>query len=203
MAPLTNFVRLLLLAAFVLAAGNAAAQDELRKTFFKDVDVSRAAAEAVDARMLAPKSYEDGMKDYDSAEIGLQRGRNIEHVRSKAADAQVNFDAATKSAKLAKTVLSQVMKSRQDAANAKAPDLSTDIWDKAQREFGSAIRYLERGDLKNAKKKDITATSLYRDAELVAIKAQYLTETRTLLEQADRARVGRYAPILSDFWALK
>lgn len=195
MAPLTNFVRLLLLAAFVLAAGNAAAQDELRKTFFKDVDVSRAAAEAVDARLLAPKSYEDGMKDYDSAEIGLQRGRNIENVRSKAADAQVHFDAATKSAKLAKTVLSQVMKSRQDAANAKAPDLSTDIWDKAQREFGFAIRYLERGDLKNAKKKDITATSLYRDAELVAIKAQYLTETRTLLEQADRARVGRYAPI--------
>jgi len=195
MAPLTNFVRLLLLAAFVLAAGNAAAQDELRKTFFKDVDASRAAAEAVDARLLAPKSYEDGMKDYDSAEIGLQRGRNIEHVRSKAADAEVHFDAATKSAKLAKTVLSQVMKSRQDAANAKAPELSTDIWDKAQREFGFAIRYLERGDLKNAKKKDITATSLYRDAELVAIKAQYLTETRTLLEQADRARVGRYAPV--------
>jgi len=182
MAPLTSFVRLLLLAAFMLAAGNSSAQDELRKTFFKDVDVSRAAAEAANAKLLAPKSYQDGMKDYDSADIGLQRGRNIEYVRNKAADA-------------AKTVLSQVMKSRQDAANAKAPELSTDIWDKAQREFGFAIRYLERGDLKNAKKKDISATSLYRDAELVAIKAQYLTETRSLLEQADRARVGRYAPI--------
>ena len=87
------------------------------------------------------------------------------------------------------------MKSRQDAANAKAPDLSSDIWDKAQREFGSAIRYLERGDLKNAKRKDIEATSLYRDAELVAIKAQYLNETRRLLADADRARVGRYAPL--------
>ena len=35
----------------------------------------------------------------------------------------------------------------------------------------------------------------YRDAELIAIKAQYLTETRNLIEQADRARVERYAPI--------
>jgi outer membrane protein OmpA-like peptidoglycan-associated protein len=36
---------------------------------------------------------------------------------------------------------------------------------------------------------------LYRDAELVAIKAQYLNETRRLLADADRARVERYAPI--------
>jgi outer membrane protein OmpA-like peptidoglycan-associated protein len=87
------------------------------------------------------------------------------------------------------------MKSRQDAANAKSPQMAPEIWDKAQREFGSAIRYLERGDLKNAKRKDIEATSLYRDAELIAIKAQYLTETRRLLADADRARVGRYAPL--------
>jgi len=195
MAPLTSFVRMLLLAAFMLVAGTATAQDELRKTFFKDVDKSRATAESLDASLLAPKSYEDGMKDYNSADQGLQGGRNIEYVRSKAGDARDHFDTAAEAAGLAKTVLSQVMKSRQDAANAKAPELSSNIWDKAQREFASAIRYLERGDLKNSKKKDIAATSLYRDAELVAIKALYLTETRTLLEQADRARVGRYAPL--------
>ncbi len=42
------------------------------------------------------------------------------------------------------------------------------------------------------------ATTLYREAELVAIKAQYLSETRRLLADADRARVGRYAPITLD-----
>jgi outer membrane protein OmpA-like peptidoglycan-associated protein len=54
---------------------------------------------------------------------------------------------------------------------------------------------MELGDLKNAKRRDIEATTLYREAELVAIKAQYLSETRRLLADADRARVGRYAPI--------
>jgi OOP family OmpA-OmpF porin len=195
MASLTSFVRLVLLAVFFLAAANAAAQDELRKTFFKEVDVALAAADAANAELLAPNAYEDGKKDYASAEIGLERGRNIEFVRDKVSDAEAHFSAAATAAELAKTVLSQVMKSRQDAANAKAPDLSVDLWEKAQREFGYAIRYLERGDLKTAKKKDIEATSLYRDAELVAIKAQYLTETRQLLADADRAKVGRYAPV--------
>ena len=165
MASLPSFVRLLLLAVFVLGAGSAVAQDELRKTFFKDVDAARAAADAVNAYLLAPRSYSAAVKDYDAADVGLNRGRNIEYVRTKVGRAEKNFKTATTAAQLAKTVLSQVMKSRQDAANAKSPQLSPEIWDKAQREFGSAIRYLERGDLKNAKRKDIEATSLYRDAE--------------------------------------
>jgi outer membrane protein OmpA-like peptidoglycan-associated protein len=176
-------------------SGYAVAQDELRNTFFKDVDAARAAADAANASLLAPRSYTSASKDYNAADDGLRRGRNIEYVRNKASDAEDDYKTATEAAELAKTVLSQVMKSRQDAANAKAPDLSPEIWDKAQREFGSAIRYLERGDLRNAKRKDLEATSLYRDAELVAIKARYLTETRRLLADADRAKVGRYAPI--------
>jgi len=195
MASLSSFVRLLLLALFVLGAGSTAAQNEMRDTFFREADAARKAADAVNAVLLAPKSYLAGTKDYEAAEAGLNRGRNIEYVRKRTGNAMRYYETATTAADLAKTVLSQVMKSRQDAANAKSPQLSPDLWDKAQREFGAAIRYLERGDLKNAKRKDIEATSLYRDAELVAIKAQYLTETRRLLEDAERARVGRYAPL--------
>jgi OOP family OmpA-OmpF porin len=185
-----------LIAALLLATAGAFAQDdELRKTFFKEADAARAAADAADAKLLAPRSYARGMDEYRDAEYALERGRNIETVRSNAADAARHFDTATTAAKLASTALAQVMKSRQDAANARAPELATEIWDEAQRKFGDAIRLLERGDLKGSKRRDVEATSLYRDAELVAIKAQYLSETRQLLAQADRARVGRYAPI--------
>ena len=135
------------------------------------------------------------MSEYRSAEVALERGRNIETVRSNAADATRYFKTATAAAELAATKLAQVMKSRQDAANARAPELSTEIWNEAQEKFGDAIRLLERGDLKGTTRREVEATSLYRDAELVAIKAQYLSETRRLLADADRARVGRYAPI--------
>ena len=195
MAKKTGFVRCILTLTLLLSAAGATAQDELRKTFFKEADAAKAAAEAANAALLAPRSYERGMNEYTDAEFALERGRSIEIVRSNAADAVRYFKTATTAAELAATALAQVMKSRQDAANARAPELAPDIWTEAQRDFADAIRILERGDLKGSKRRGIEATSLYRDAELIAIKAQYLTETRQLLADADRARVGRYAPI--------
>jgi len=195
MVAKTNIVRLIFIGLALVAAGQSYAQTELRDTFFKDADPAKVAADAADAKLLAPRAYERGLKEYTDAELALERGRNIEIVRSNAADATAFFKDAAKKAQLAKTALAQVMKSRQDAANAHAPDLSTDLWQQAQRKFSEAIRLLERGDLKNAKRRDIEATTLYREAELKAIKAQYLSETRRLLADADRARVGRYAPI--------
>ena len=191
----THFVRVLLVALTLLVAGQSYAQNELRKTFFKDADAAKAAAESVNASLLAPRAWERGMDEYADAESALERGRNIEFVRSNAADATRYFREAEQKARLAQTKFAQVLKSRQDAANAKAPQLSPDLWEDAQRKFADAIRYLERGDLKAASRREVEATSLYRDAELVAIKAQYLSETRRLLADADRARVGRYAPI--------
>ena len=190
--------KLMLVLAMLAGTATAIAQNELRDTFFKDADAAKARADALDAELLAPRSYSRGLDEYEDAEQGLARGRNIEYVRSNAADATQYFNTAAEAAQLAKTALAQVMKSRQDAANARAPELSPEIWEEAQRKFGDAIRLLERGDLKNAKRRDIEATSLYRDAELVAIKAQYLSDTRRLLADADRARVGRYAPITLD-----
>jgi outer membrane protein OmpA-like peptidoglycan-associated protein len=195
MASKTRFVRILMLAVLLIAAGTTTAQQELRQTFLSDAEAALKAADALDAKLLAPDAYGSGVDDFAAAEEGLARGRNIEYVRRKAAEAEERFIAAAKAAELAKTALAQVMKSRQDAANARAPELARDTWDRGQREFGNAIRYLERGDLKRAKEADIEATTYYRDAELIAIKAQYLNETRQLLADADRARVGRYAPI--------
>jgi len=194
-ARILRAVQCLALALSLTLSAGAFAQDELRATFFKDADAAKAAADAANATLLAPRSYGRGVKEYEDAETALERGRNIELVRSNAADATNYFKTATKAAELATTALAQVMKSRQDAANARAPELSSEIWQEAQRKFGDAIRLLERGDLKGSKRRDIEATSLYRDAELSAIKSQYLSETRRLLADADRARVGRYAPI--------
>ncbi len=183
------------LALLVTIAAPAMAQDALRETFLSGAEAALAEADESDAKLLAPKSYADGMKDFRAAEEGLARGRNIEYVRGKAANATAHFEKAAKTARLAHTVLGQVMKSRQDAANAFAPKLAPDLWEDAQRQFGAAIRELEDGDLKDAQRKNIEATALYREAELVAIKDQYLSETRQLLANAERARVDRYAPI--------
>ena len=195
MAVNRGFGRSVLMLTLLLGATAAIAQNELRDTFFKDADASKAAAEAANAPLLAPKSYGLGLKEYGDAEVALARGRNIQTVRSNADLATRHFKTATTSAELAQVKLAQVLKSRQDAANARAPELSVEIWLQAQRKFSDAIRMLERGDLRATTRRELEATALYRDAELVAIKTQYLAETRTLLAEADRARVGRYAPL--------
>ena len=103
MASKPSFVRFIALAILAFGISNAVAQDELRNTFFKDVDASLALAEEANAKLLAPNSYGEGLKDYQAADAGLDRGRNIDYVRKKTAAAQVHFDAATQSAGLAKT----------------------------------------------------------------------------------------------------
>ena len=160
MVAKTTFVKLVFAGLVLFAAGQAAAQNELRNTFFKEADAAKAAAEAADSALLAPRTWERGLKEYNDAEVALERGRNIETVRSNASDAARYFNDATEKARLAKTALAQVMKSRQDAANARAPDLSPDLWQQAQRKFAEAFRLMERGDLKNAKRRDIEATTL-------------------------------------------
>ncbi|MDH3266728.1 MAG: hypothetical protein OEM25_07165, partial [Gammaproteobacteria bacterium] len=66
-----------LIVTLLLGLSNAYAQDELRNTFFKDADAAKAAADAANAQLLAPRSYERGLQEYNDAEMALERGRNI------------------------------------------------------------------------------------------------------------------------------
>ncbi len=180
--------------ALALALAHSAAAQTLRDSLFAEADRAFAAAREANAELLAPRSYERGQKAYASAEQGLERGRNVEYIRSRLADATARFDEAAQAATLTRTTLAATLKTRDDARNAEAPALSQPIWADAEKAFGRAISELERGDLKDGRRYGIEAETLYRDAELGAIKTKYLSETRQLLADAERARVSRYAP---------
>ena len=83
MAANSSFVRLLVVAAFLFSTGSSLSQEELRNTFFKNADAALAEADAVDGKLLAPRSYEKGAKAYAAAEAGLARGRNVQYLRDK------------------------------------------------------------------------------------------------------------------------
>ncbi|MEL6868193.1 MAG: OmpA family protein [Pseudomonadota bacterium] len=177
-----------------LLAMNAGAQEALRESLFAEADAAYTAAREANAAMLAPRNYERGQKAYASAEEALERGRNVETVRNRLADAKARFNEAVASADIARPVLANAMKTRSNAEAADASLLSQPIWADAEDKLASAIRELERGDLKDGKRYTLEAESLYRDAELGAIKTRYLSETRQLLADAERGRVARYAP---------
>lgn len=174
-------------------AGGARAQD-LRATLFPKADQALDAAKKADAELLAPNGYERGMKAYTEADSDLKRGRNMERIRGELADAVADFKKATEAAEIAKVTLASLIKTRGDAANAEAERFAADTWKDAEEGFGAAARRLEGGDIRGARSRADDAEKLYRDAELTSIKAQYLSQTRALLAQAEQARVPRYAP---------
>ena len=112
----TGLVKIILLGILLAVSGSGFTQDELRDTFLKEVDAAKAAAEAVNAKLFAPKGFQSGMKEYDDAEDLLKRGRSINYVRSTTADAVKYFKAAARTAEFAQTTLAQAVKSRQDGA---------------------------------------------------------------------------------------
>lgn len=170
------------------------AQEELRSALFEIADQRLAQAREADAPILAPISWERGMDAYEDAEADLARGRNLERIRARIETATSEFGNAIEASEIAAITLASLIKTRDDAMNADAPTFAAEQWLEAEDLFESSARRLEGDDIRSARSRGEEAEVLYRDAELTAIKAQYLSETRALLAEADQRRVERYAP---------
>ena len=131
---------------------------------------------------------------YADAENDLARGRNIDRIRNRLNTAISAFHEAIEAAEIASITLAPLIKTRDDALNARAQNFAVELWAEGEDVFDGASRRLESGDIRGARSRAEEAEALFRDAELTAIKAQYLSQTRALLAQADQARVPRYAP---------
>jgi outer membrane protein OmpA-like peptidoglycan-associated protein len=184
---------LFLLTICITTVGSAVAQD-LRITLFNEADAALEAARAADAEFLAPGTFARARELYGSAEEDFARGRNIERIRLGLAEAEQLFVAATEAAEITTVTLAPLIKTRDDAAAANAATFATELWTSAEESFDSAVRRLESGGIREARSRADEAEALYRDAELTAIKAQYLSQTRALLAQAEQLRVPRFAP---------
>jgi OmpA-OmpF porin, OOP family len=188
-------VRFAVLACLLVAfAARAPAQADLRATLFADADRALEQARAVSAELLAPAAFARGAEAYAGAEADLARGRNMERIRSALESATRAFTEAGEAAEIANVTLAAVIKTRADAENANAATFAAELWAEAGESFDSSARRLETGDLRGARSRADEAEALFRDAELTAIKAQYLSQTRALLAEADQARVSRMAP---------
>lgn len=183
-----------MLAALALASSAVAQDQNLRNTLFGPADAALESAREANAELLAPESFGEAMEAYRAAEQDLERGRNVERIRAELREAVAGFDAAVEAAEIATVTLASMVKTRDDARMANAATFAASLWADAERAFDEAARQLESDDIRDARERASEAEALYRDAELTAIKAQYLSQTRALLAQAEQARVSRYAP---------
>ena len=171
-----------------------AAQDDLRDTLFTQADDALKAANEARANILAPKNYAEAAAAYRSAEDKLQRGRSIDSIKSDLDDAAKALRKAVDATRLANVTLASAIQARNDAVEANAEKFASKEWREAEVKFASAAKRLEDGNVNASKSRANDAEGLFRSAELAAIKANYLDETRRLIGQAKDARVDRYAP---------
>ena len=177
-----------------LLAPRAAQAQELRSGLFRQADEAMQAALAARADILAPDAYQEAMEHYRRAEEGFERGRDLNDIRERLNRAVRFFNQARQATELANVTLATALAARDDAENAGAPSFAPEMWREAEDRFEDAASELEDGDVNNARRQAGRAETLYRDAELAAIKANYLNETWSLLEQAERNDVDDHAP---------
>jgi outer membrane protein OmpA-like peptidoglycan-associated protein len=171
------------------------AQQGSRNSLFSEANQALESAQEARADILAPRGFGEGMKRYQEAERDLERGRSSEDVRKKLVEAVEFFEQATAAAQLAYPTLSEALAARDDAAAAEASEYAADLWMTASDLFEKAAREHEGGDVEDAREKADEAEALYRDAELQAIKANYLQETWDLLMQAKDGGAQKRAPV--------
>ena len=170
-----------------------AADGDVRGMLFREADTALAAANSARANILSPKNYEQAAQYYQKAEERLSKGQSIDRIRDDLAKSISYFTAAADTTRLAEVTFGTTIQARDDAEAAQAGTYAKGFWTQAEKSFAGATRRLESGSLKRAQKEALDAEAQYREAELQAIKINYLSETTKLISQAKKDRVDRYA----------
>jgi OmpA-OmpF porin, OOP family len=168
--------------------------DNVKSLLFKEAQTAMNAAENAQADILAPNNFGKAMDRYKKAEDALLNSKDLDDIRQNLSEACQFFQKAIEATKLAEVTFPNLMKARADAQYTGAFIFSSDLWTEAEWKFNDAAGELEDGDLNDAKEEAAKAEELYRQAELGAIKSNYLQETRELLKTAYEKDVKDYAP---------
>lgn len=194
MKPGVVGIRSFLAISLLLGSVGAFALDQAKQALFGPATSALEAARSAQAEFFAPKGYEKATKYYRAAEQKFAANQDMEAVRADLAAATEQFQKALSDTKEAKAMFASTLKARADAEKVQAASHADDLWRRAEDRFSRAISDYERAAITSARQKGTQAEQFYRDAELTTIKSTYLSKAELELAQAERERVGRYAP---------
>jgi hypothetical protein len=151
-------------AAFAQSGGAA-----VREQLFGPTDALKAAADAVHAKVLGPKQYEEAMELYKDAGDTLAKGKDINSVKEDLAKANGLFQKSTDAAKLAQVTFADTITARTSAEKAESAKYATKDWNKGEATLQDAAEQLEEGNLNKAQKTVDGAKKYYQSAETKAV----------------------------------
>jgi len=168
---MTKYITVLL---SVLASGAllAQSQQQIRDQIFGETDAVKKQAEDLNAKVLAPESYAEGMEVYMSAVDTMEKGKDLGSVREDLAEAKGFFQTAVQASQLARTTFTDALAARGAAEKAEAAKYAARDWQRAEEALMGAAGTLEDGNLNKAIKESGDALERYRETETKAIAAK-------------------------------
>lgn len=158
----------------LLASGAVFAQSQqaIRDQIFGDTDAVKKQAEDLNAKVLAPGSYAEGMEVYLEAVDTMEKGKDLGRVREELAEAKGHFQHAVDASQLARTTFTQALAARAAAEKAESAQYAAKDWQRAEQALMAAAAILEGGNLNKATKEANGAEERYHQTETKAIAAK-------------------------------
>jgi len=159
-------------------------------------DVQKMIDEARDqgAEYLAPESFQKAVESFNQANEYYKNNESTRDIREKLTEAQGYCNRAMEVIKLGKITLKDATQARYDAMKAEADKYAPELFKEGGENFYEATRDLEDGDIEGARDKGAESEEFFRKAELKAIKAGILTESRQLVSEAREQECAEVTP---------
>ena len=183
------------LTAVMLAFAAAALAEPSLDQLLAAAEASQAAANAMNAQLLAPQNYKNGTDELNRARREMQAEQSADRVQVRLIRADNFFDKAIAAVNTARNIFMEALTQRKAAEIAKAPELAGAVWAKTEKDLGKAARALEKGNEMPALEGAAQAAAGYSEAELAAIKATVAGEARRLISRAEQLRATKYTPL--------
>ena len=144
--------------------------------------------------VLSPGWFSKAEGFYAKAKLGADEGKEISEILEHTTKAQTALDKARETSKLARTMLPQVIDSRDKANLAGADELGEDFTD-VEEDFLDLTRAIEDDNIRYTKQNGPKVKEAYLALELRAIKADSIDKVRPFIAQAEEEKAEKYAPL--------
>ena len=169
-------------------------QNDPQSLFKEAKELSKQALD-IGANIFSQSNFEKGTDNYKDAEDDLKSGGNVDKVKSKLALSIDYFKKSIETAKLINISFAELMKTRQLAINAGAVESNPNEWKDAESNFLDAVDEFNDKNMEKVKKYSDAAETIYKDAELKAIKHRYLNNVNASITTGEDNDLNKFAPI--------
>jgi outer membrane protein OmpA-like peptidoglycan-associated protein len=186
------WVFFLLLFLFSLTAN--AQKSELYDVLFGEKDKQLKAYKNSQADLLSPSHYAEAVENYAKAKEDFKKGKDTGEVRKRLTEVEAAFKQIDNTLWTGKSLFEEVLKAREDALNARAPEFALEDFNAAEELLRGAGAAQEVADVDLAREKANRAKTKFRETELNAIKKSIMTPAHEALAAALKAKADKSAP---------